>query len=153
MKRFLMVCCLYFAPAALFGATYEEHAVASVLMGEAWSEGPRGMTAVADVIHQRTLEKHETPLQVISAHAGRVHAFSCLNRTTVDKLIQKFSQQPGYTKALQLAQLVCQTPDRLPGLVKTANHYTRLNERPYWARGKHPIAIVGKHAFYRLERY
>jgi len=133
--------------------TYEERAVASVLMGEAWSEGARGMTAVGEVIHQRSVDKKQTPLEVISAHIGKVHAFSCLNGTTVDKLIEKFSIQPDYQRALRIAQEVCETPALLPGLANSADHYTRVQERPYWARGHKPVAIIGSHAFYKLARY
>jgi spore germination cell wall hydrolase CwlJ-like protein len=104
---------------------------------------------VAEVIHQRSVEKGRTPLQIISAP----RAFSCVNQTTVDRLIHRFSLMPDYQKALQVAQLVCQTPTRLPGLTNAANHYTRTTERPFWARGKQPVAIVGKHAFYRLDHY
>ena len=152
MKRLLtfLLCSL---PLAVLGQTYEEEAVAAVLMGEAWSEGMRGMTAVADVIHQRAVEKGWTPLRVVAAHRGRVHAFSCVNGTSLDRLIEKFSPEPDFRAALQLARLVCQAPDRLPCLVGPANHYTRATERPYWARGRQPVALIGQQAFYRLNHY
>lgn len=151
--KWLFALCLYAAVPAAFGVTYEERAVASVLMGEAWCDGTPGMTAVAEVIHTRSVEKKEAPLQIISTHRGRVHAFSCLNGTTMDKLIEKFSQQPDYAKALQLAEITCRAPARLPDLVGPATHYTRVSERPYWARGHRPVAIIGNHAFYRLSQY
>lgn len=135
------------------GATYEERAVASVLMGEAWSDGAPGMIAVGEVIHQRTLDKREAPLQIISAHHGKVHAFSCLNGKSIDQLIEKFSPEPQFQTALQLASIVCRAPERLPNITNAANHYTRVSERPYWARGKRPVAIIGNHAFYKLEHY
>ena len=152
MKRLLtfLLCSL---PLAVLGQTYEEEAVAAVLMGEAWSEGVRGMTAVADVIRQRAMEKGRTPLQIVEFHRGRTHAFSCLNGTTLNRLIEKFRPQPDFQQALQLAQMVCRTPDQLPGLVGSANHYTRATERPVWAVGRQPVAIIGRHAFYRLKHY
>lgn len=122
-------------------------------MGEARSDGPLGMTAVAEVIHQRALEKGRTPLQIISAGRGSVHAFSCLNGTTLDRLIWKFTGQPGYDQAIELAEAVCQNPSSLPGLAKSANHFTCATEHPYWAKGRRPVAIIGRHAFYRLDRY
>ena len=152
MKWFIAYC-LCGIPMTTLGVTYEERAVASVLMGEAWSEGSPGMTAVAEVIHQRAVDKRTAPLQIISAHHGRVHAFSCLNGTTVDNLIAKFTAQPAYQKALKLAQTMCETPSLLPGLTNSADHYTRVEERPYWAKGKHPVAIIGHHAFYKLKYY
>ncbi len=139
--------------AVLAAPTYEERAVASVLMGEARSEGTMGMTAVAEVIHQRTVDKKEAPLQVISAHHGRVHAFSCINGTTLNAMIDRFSSQPAYQRALTIAQLVCEAPNRLPGLSNFANHFTLVDERPYWAKGLRPVAIIGSHAFYRVKHY
>jgi len=138
---------------AVLGQTYQEKAVSAVLMGEAWSEGVRGMTAVAEVIHQRAAEKGWTPLRVVAAHRGRIHAFSCVNGTSLDRLIRKFSREPDFKEALQIAQMVCQAPDRLPDLVGSANHYTRTTERPYWAKGKRPVAVIGQQAFYRLKNY
>ena len=131
----------------------EEQAVAAVLMGEAWSEGVTGMTAVAEVIHQRSKDKKWTPFQVITAHRGRVHAFSCLNGTTVDQLVMKFKAQPDYEKALQIAKTACQRPEQLPGLAKTADHYSRVEEQPYWAKGHEPVVVIGRHAFYKLKKY
>lgn len=136
-----------------FGKTYAEDAIAAVLMGEAWSEGVRGMTAVADVIHERAVEKDETPIQVVATHRGRVHAFSCLNGTTLVRLIRKFSEKPDYHEALQLAETVCEDPAQLPDLTHSANHYTRTTERPYWAKGKRPVAVIGRHAFYKLKHF
>jgi spore germination cell wall hydrolase CwlJ-like protein len=151
--KWLLTCCLCGLRLTVPGQTHEAQAVAVVLMGEARSEGARGMTAVAEVIHQRAMEKGQTPLQVVTARRGRVHAFSCLNGTTLDRLIRRFSPNPDYPQALQLAQAVCQTPDRLPGLARGANHFTRATERPYWAKGKRPVAVIGRHAFYRLQPY
>jgi len=141
------------APMNAAGQTYEEKAIAAVLMGEAWSEGISGMTAVAEVIHQRVQDKRWTPLKVVSSRRGRVHAFSCLNRTTLDQLIAKFEAQPDFAKALQIAKTTCQTPSHLPGLTKTADHYSHVEEKPYWAKGHEPVVIIGQHAFYKLKRY
>jgi spore germination cell wall hydrolase CwlJ-like protein len=135
------------------GQTHEEQAVAAVLMGESSSEGVRGMTAVAEVIHQRAIEKGQTPMQVVTARRGGIHAFSCVNGTTLDRLIRKFSREPDYQHALQIAQAVCESPERLPGLTMSANHFTRASERPYWAQGIRPAAVIGRHAFYRLDHY
>jgi hypothetical protein len=152
MKRLVTVCILSLHFAA-WGATYEERGVAAVLMGEAWSEGEQGMTAVAEVIHQRAVEKGKAPLQIISSRRGQIHAFSSLNGTTLDRLIQKFREEPDFKEALQIAQMLCETPDRLPGVAKSANHFTRATEHPYWAEGQQPVAIIGRNAFYKLEHY
>ena len=144
---------LCLAPLTSPGQTYEERAVAAILMAEAWSEGVRGMTAVAEVIHQRAEEKDQTPLQVVAARRGRIHAFSCLNGTTLSGLIRKFEDAPDFQDALHIAHMACQTPGRLPDITNSANHYTRRSEHPYWAKGKKPVAVIGHHAFYKLNRY
>ena len=133
------------------GQTYQERAVAAVLMGEAWSEGTRGMTAVTEVIHERAVEQDRTPLQVVSAKSGRVHAFSCLNGTTMDRLIQKFRRKKDYQTALQIARKVCRNPGQLPNTTRSANHFTLASEHPYWAKGKQPVAVIGQLAFYKLK--
>lgn len=153
MNWFPTFLCLCSLPLAATAQTYQEQAVAAVLMGEAWSDGAQGMTAVANVIRQRAMEKDRTPLQVVEFHRGRVHAFSCLNGASVNQLIQKFHSEPGFQVALRLAQIMCQAPDQLPDLVGSANHYTRGTERPYWAKGKQPVAVVGRQTFYRLSHY
>jgi len=111
------------------------------------------MTAVAEVIYQRAREKGWTPLRAVTAHRGRIHAFSCLNGTTIDQLISRFKGQTDYQKALQIAKTTCQTPDQLPGLSKAANHYSRVEEQPYWAKGQQPVAVIGRHAFYKLKYF
>jgi spore germination cell wall hydrolase CwlJ-like protein len=151
--KWLLTFCLLGLSLTARALTYEERGVAAVIMGEAWSEGARGMTAVAEVIHQRSVEKGKAPLQIISAKGEKIHAFSCLNGTTLDRLIWKFSQEPDYQQALQVAQMMCETPARLPGITKSANHFTLATERPYWARGKRPVAIIGRQAFYKLDHY
>lgn len=153
MKWFLTLS-LMVVPMILWGQTYQQQAVAAVLMGEAWSEGAQGMTAVAEVIHQRAIEKQWTPLRVVSAGRGKVHAFSCVNDTTIDRLIQKFSQEPNYQLALQIAQTTClDRPDGLLGITKYATHFTLATDRPYWAKGQRPVAIIGRHVFYKLKHY
>lgn len=151
--KWFLTFCLCGLPLAALPQTYQEKAIAAVLMGEAWSEGAKGMAAVAEVIHQRAMEKGRTPLQIVAAHRGRIHAFSCVNGTSLDRLIRKFSREPDFQEALQLAETVCQFPDRLPGVAMSANHYTRATERPVWAKGKQPVAVIGRHAFYRLKHY
>jgi hypothetical protein len=97
--------------------------------------------------------KGRTPLQIITAHRGRVHAFFCLNGTTLGRLIQKCRPHPGFEAAWRIARAVCQAPELLPSLTHGATHFTRASERPYWPRGVRPVATIGHHAFYQLEHY
>jgi len=149
----LLAFCLSGTELAAASWSYEERAVAAVLMGEAWSEGVRGMTAVAEVIHQRAKEKDRSPMQVVTKRRGRVQAFSCLNRTTIGALIRKFEEEADFQRALRIAKTVCRHPQLLPGITSSANHFTKSTERPYWAKGKRPVAVIGSHSFYKLKHY
>lgn len=146
---------LYFMlllPGAILAETHQERVVAAVLMGEAWGEGERGMTAIAEVISERSRDNGWTPLRVVTEHTGRVHAFSCLNGTNGDRLVEHYAGKRGYSGALRLAGLVCRHPDRLPGLTLHATHFTRTTEKPWWAKDQKAVIIIGRHSFYRLAR-
>lgn len=133
--------------------TQQEKVVAAVLMGEARGEGEQGMLAVAEVISQRSKEKRQTPLQVVTHKVKSVHAFSCLNNTTPDALVAKFQKESLYATAVRVAQTACQTPDRLPGITKQATHFSVTGKTPWWAKDQKPVAVVGRHTFYRMARY
>ena len=142
-----------FIALATFGQTYQEKVVAAVLMGEAWGEGARGMTAVAEVINQRCEDWRKTPMQVVTARVGRVHAFSCMNNTSPARLVAKYQAEPAYQTALKVAVITCRTPEKLPGITQHATHFTRLLERPWWAKKKKVTVVIGNHNFYRMARY
>jgi spore germination cell wall hydrolase CwlJ-like protein len=143
---------LFFLPAtSLVAATYEQRVVAAVIAGEASNQGRVGMVAVAEVIHQRVDESGWTPFRVVT-HGNRrgTYAFSCLNRTTPPALVRKWHSDPSYETALKLAQLLCETPEKLPDTTRSANFFTRVGEKPEWARGRKPVVVIKDHAFYRI---
>jgi hypothetical protein len=72
--KWLLSFCLCGLGVAAHGQAHEEHALAAAVKGEAWSEGVRGMTAVAEVIHQRAVEKGWTPLQAVAEKGTRWNA-------------------------------------------------------------------------------
>jgi N-acetylmuramoyl-L-alanine amidase len=128
------------------GQTWQDYAVAAVICGEAANQGHDGMKAVAEVIQTRSAIKQRTPYQTIT----RPSAFSSLNGTTVQALVQKWQIQPGYAEAVKLSMNIGHiTGDITHG----ATHFTRSSERPYWAIHKRPVAVVGQHSFYRLSRW
>ncbi len=129
------------------GATYGQKAVAAVILGEARGEGTKGMIAVAEVIRTRADAAHVTGLAIIS----QKRQFSCLNKTTIRGLLRKFEgKHPKWDEALRISRVMYNTPELLPGYTKGATHFTRKDERPYWARGKKPVVTINNHAFYRL---
>lgn len=144
----LLLSCLAFLPACQ-AATYGQKIVAAVLMAEAWGEGEVGMTAVAEVIRTRANATGLSPLAVVSV---RKH-FSCLNKASAEDLYRKFSTERDFQVALNIARTLYNEPGKLPGYARGADHFTRSDEKPGWARGKRPIIILGNHAFYRLGNY
>jgi N-acetylmuramoyl-L-alanine amidase len=137
--------------ACAFGQTFEEKVVAAVIMGEAWGEGTAGMAAVAEVIHRRSVMSRRTPFQVVTQGSHKRMAFSCLAHATPTALVAKFARKPDYrTRALPLAQALAKWPASRSGITRCATHFTRKEEKPYWAKGHAPVAVIGDHAFYRL---
>lgn len=138
---------------ALYAQPFQEKIVAAVLVAEATGEGVRGMKAVAEVIQQRSKVKGKTPLQVVTSGTQKRRAFSCLNGVTPDMLYQRWSKDEHYAEALKIAAILAHQPERLGNQTRQATHYTRKEEKPYWAKGRKPVAVVGRHAFYRLDSY
>jgi hypothetical protein len=66
------------------------------------------------------------------------------------ELVKKWRRDPAYKTALALAQLLCEAPEKLPETTRSANFFTRLGEKPEWARGRYPVAVIKDHAFYRI---
>lgn len=128
--------------------TYGQQVVAAVLMGEAWGEGEKAMTAVAEVIRLRADRAGISPLSAVL----RPRQFTCLNRTTPEALIRRYHGERDFRKALEIARQMYNRPETLPGYSRGATHFERLGTRAYWTEGHSPVAVVGKLAFYRLAR-
>lgn len=134
------------ASSGAHAAMDDETAVVAVLCAEAGNQGERGMTAVAEVIHQRAVDGRKSILTVLTKRK----AFSCLNGTSLENLDLKFRRAPEYAAALRIAKIACRHPEKLPGLARGANHFTHKREKPWWAKGRKPVVIIGDHAFFRL---
>lgn len=142
----MAVAMLMTAPAATRAQSYEEKSVAAVLMAEAWNQGSDGMLGVGEVIATRARDNRQTPWGVISADG----AFSCLRRRSIDQWIRHFQGTKDWPAVVAIAQRVVQRPKSLPGLTRGANHFTRREEKPRWARGRRPVLVLRDHAFYKL---
>lgn len=127
-------------------ATWEEQVVAAVITGEARGEGRQGMVAVGEVIRQRSSERKQTPYQVVTTRK----AFSSKGGMTSVQTVRRYSKEPEYATALEVAKLVCRTPERLPGITRQANAFDGKHRNPWWARKAKRVAVIGNHAFYRL---
>jgi len=129
-------------------ATYGQEVVAAVLLAEARGEGDRGMKAVLEVIRTRADKKGVSMLAVV-----KPGAFTSLNGTNRDALLQRFKHHPLFAEALRIARTAYNEPHRLPNLTRDATHFAHKSEVPWWARGKRPVARIGNHVFYRLARF
>jgi spore germination cell wall hydrolase CwlJ-like protein len=144
MKILLLMIAL--SAVRLSAQTYEQKVVAAVILGEAACQGSKGMVAVGEVIGERARLSGTSPLTVVT----KPKAFSCLTGRKLDAFVRRKSREEGYGEALRIARTVTDTPQRLPGITRRATHFTRSDERPYWARGHRPVAVIGEHAFYRI---
>jgi spore germination cell wall hydrolase CwlJ-like protein len=124
--------------------TYGQRIVAAVLIGEAAGEGDAGMVAVAEVIRNRAVEHHCSPLQVVC----RKRAFSCLNGKTAEQLYRQKCHSPLFPQALRIAKVLYNSPQDLPGITRGATYYDRKDAKPPWLSEVRQVAIIGQHAFY-----
>lgn len=126
-------------------ATYGQQVVAAVLMGEARGEGRDGMVAVAEVIRTRADRMGISPLAVVK----QPYQFSCMNGLTPPELIRKHWDKKQWSEAIEIAKIVYNEPENLPGLTRGATHFD--HGVPDWALGRTPVAVVGRHSFYKLD--
>jgi spore germination cell wall hydrolase CwlJ-like protein len=129
-------------------AGFEERLVAAVLMAEAGGEGTVGMTAVGEVIANRARLRQKSPGQVVRER----YQFSPLNRTKPHRLIARYEKSPLYREALRIAKTVIENPAALPRWTAGADHFEHIGApTPFWARGRAPVAVVGRHRFWLLD--
>ncbi|HEY1170269.1 MAG TPA: cell wall hydrolase [Verrucomicrobiae bacterium] len=150
MKRILLLTVLVWAgftsPAS--AATYGQKVVAAVLLAEARGEGETGMVAVAEVIRRRADQEGVSPLRVV-----KPGAFSSLNGKTHDEIVKEFYKHPQFSQALRIARTTYNEPQKLRNITRGATHFTHKKETPYWAVNQTPVAVIGNHAFYRLDSW
>ena len=127
-----------------FKTTEADKIVAITILAEARGEGTTGMYAVAAVIAQRANERKIAPSKVCLQRLQ----FSCWNGKKL-KDLEHLLKVPQAKYALLLAKNVSLLSREYVGF---ANHYhaTWMKKKPYWAKGKAPVKIIGQHAFYKL---
>lgn len=116
--------------------------VALTILAEAQSEGKSGMSAVACVIAQRSLNRNLTPEQVCL----QPKQFSCWNGKTEADLAHLLKLPQAKTALWLEANL-----HRLNrAKIGYADHYHADYVKPYWADKTKKTIAIGKHIFYRL---
>lgn len=138
MKAIFLV---FFAAALSVGAAQltDEQIIACTILGEARGESEAGMYAVAAVIKQRSTERRISPAAVCLQRLQ----FSCNNGGVQVSLLK--CKQVAY--AITLAKHI-KTLDT--SFINNANHYHTASVRPYWSKGKQPVAKIGNHFFFKL---
>lgn len=128
--------------------------LARTLWGEARGEGAAGMQAVASVILNRARIARERGgfwwggdvIQVCQ----KPYQFSCWNRAdpNFQKLQAVDERDLYFATALRVARraLAGTLDDNTNG----GTHYHAASIQPYWARGENPVAVIGRHVFYRI---
>lgn len=125
--------------------SWEIMVVAATLCGEAGGEGVAGLEAVAEVIVQRMEERKQDAIKVCLDK----YQFSCANGKSAKDLVRIYQKHPRFDSAIQIAVWTVYGEKR-SNHTKNANHFSRSDERVWWARGHKPCAVVGAHSFWKL---
>lgn len=136
--------------AAEFHRALEIDVLARTLWGEARGEGTIGMQAVACVVMNRIKTGGwwgDTVVQVCQ----KPYQFSCWNKDDPNygKVLSVDGGDIHFVTAQRIAaRAVCGVLD---DPTKGATHYHAAGTTPYWVRGEKPVAVIGRHVFYRME--
>lgn len=132
----------------------ETDVLARTLWGEARGEGSAGMQAVACVILNRVrvvqdLGRYWWGNNIIQV-CQKPYQFSCWNRSDPNfrKLQAVDDRDMYFATALRIARR--SIAGTIADITMGATHYHAAGITPYWARGEKPVAVIGRHIFYRL---
>ncbi len=136
--------------AAEFHRALEIDVLARTIWGEARGEGSVGMQAVACVAMNRVRIGGwwgETAVQVCQ----KPYQFSCWNKDDANygRVLSVDSTDIHFVIAQRIAARA--VLGVLDDPTKGATHYHAAGVSPYWAKGEKPVAVIGRHVFYRLE--
>jgi spore germination cell wall hydrolase CwlJ-like protein len=126
----------------------ERQIVASCLVLEAASQGPRGMRGVMAVIRNRSRGLPE----LFAVTVLREKQFSALNnltsgRESLWRTLHRAQRDRMWPAALAIVDEATQEDWTDP--TAGATHYTRTGERTPWTRTLARTVTIGRHAFYR----
>jgi len=127
------------------GESYtKQEIVAITILAEARGEGKSGMYAVACVISQRAKERKKSAAQVCL----QPWQFSCWNKNDPQRPhLKKLLRHELAPYAMMLAKNIDNVDCKF---VQYANHYHTKRVKPYWSKGKRPVATIGNHLFFKL---
>lgn len=136
-------------PSAQF-TTPDRELAAAVLCGEARGEGRAGMEAVWEVVWNRAVRARTNAAETGEAVRRvllRPRQFSCLNGVAPEDLVARMRTLWAWDTALAIASAPPKTR-RTHG----ADHYEIVGLNPRWSRSHRPVAVVGRHKFYRITK-
>jgi spore germination cell wall hydrolase CwlJ-like protein len=140
--------------AAAFARELAVDVLARTIWGEARGEGSAGMQAVASVVLNR--------LKVAQDKGGKYwwgagiieicqkpYQFSAWNKDdpNLPKVMAVDASDIHFATALRIARRALE--GLLDDPVKGATHYHTAGVRPAWSRAEKPVAVIGRHIFYR----
>lgn len=129
------------------------HLIAAVLIAEAGGERDyqTAMEAVNEVITERVAWYQPTRRNNVPSFTEcktlvvtQPKQFSCLNRTTPEKLIARAQKHLHWPLAVAIAMRP------VTHHTVRATHYHARTVTPSWTKGRKPCARIGNHLFYRL---
>lgn len=124
---------------------------AKTVWGEARGEGVLGRLAVARVIvnRWRRTDGQFAKDRSILETCLRPFQFSCWNKDdpNLPAMQTLDANDKMYRKCLISVLEAIDTPDDAD-LTKGATHYATKDIEPYWAKGKEPCAVLGRHRFW-----
>ncbi len=138
-----------------FFRTLEHDVLTRTLWGEARGEGRAGMEAVACVILNR--------VRIAEKKGGywwggsiievcqKPYQFSCWNKDNPNyrKLLAADEDDPWFVAAEGVASMAL--AGNMPDITNGATHYHAVGATPGWAYREKPVAVIGRHIFYKLK--
>lgn len=125
--------------------------LARTIWGEARGEGNAGMQAVANVVMNRVRHGGWWGND-IEAVCRKPFQFSCWNKDDPNcALLPSIDEKDiHFATALRIARrAACGV---LADITDGADHYHAAGIYPLWSRGEKPVAVIGRHIFYRLTK-
>ncbi len=139
MRKKLATISLLGLTCSLQGQVNPVYTVANTLLGEARGEGLKGLSHIADVIHERSKRSGKPPVDVVTAP----------KQFDGVKYRPKSYDSPEGRKAIELAKMLENGIDPLPDVEYT--HFYSGTKVPVWAKRAKKTKI-GNHFFVRLEK-
>lgn len=120
---------------------YADVIVTCTLILEAGGEvEENAMEAVYEVISTRAAKRNLSLREVCL----QPNQFSVWKSKRYDLLIKHAQKHPKYNKALDIV-----LSNKNNNITKGADHFTRSDSTPYWAKYMTLTAIIGNHSFYK----